>query len=100
METFNRAVDSEKLESLAFEAENPIVVRVSSFSFHRGALEDETGNGGGFVFDARNLPNPGREDCFKTLTGKDAPVADYLSQQESVQQFLSQRDVPGGCQRQ
>jgi aminoglycoside/choline kinase family phosphotransferase len=89
METFQRAVDSEKLESLAFEAENPIVVRVSSFSFHRGALEDETGNGGGFVFDARNLPNPGREDCFKTLTGKDAPVADYLSQQESVQRFLS-----------
>ena len=88
METFKRALGSHKLQSLTCAAESPITVRIFSFSFHRGALKDETGNGGGFVFDARNLPNPGREECFKTLTGKDAPVADYLSQQESVQQFL------------
>ncbi len=88
MEAFQRAVDSDKLQGLTFEAENPITVRISSFSFHRGPLQDETGNGGGFVFDARGLPNPGREERFKTLTGKDAPVADYLSQQESVHQFL------------
>ena len=50
--------------------------------------EDETGNGGGFVFDGRSLPNPGREERFKPLTGKDAPVIDYLNQQESVHQFL------------
>jgi aminoglycoside/choline kinase family phosphotransferase len=87
-ETFKRALGSHKLQSLTSAAENPITVRIVSFSFHRGALEDETGNGGGFVFDARNLPNPGREECFKILTGKDAPVADYLSQQESVLQFL------------
>ena len=47
------------------------------------------GNGGGFVFDARSLPNPGREERFKPLTGKDTPVIDYLNQQESVHQFLS-----------
>ena len=28
-------------------------------------------------------------DSFKTLTGKDAPVIDYLNQQESVHQFLA-----------
>ena len=89
VETFRRAVDSDKFQILTPEAENPIAVRIFSFSFHRGALQDETGNGGGFVFDARNLPNPGREECFTTLTGKDQPVADYLSQQESVHQFLS-----------
>ena len=89
METFNRAIDSDQLQGLSARAENPIAVRVFSFSFHRGALQDETGNGGGFVFDARNLPNPGREERFKTLSGKDQPVADYLSQQESVHQFLS-----------
>jgi RNase adaptor protein for sRNA GlmZ degradation len=35
------------------------------------------------------LPNPGREERFKVLTGKDAPVIDYLNQQESVHQFLA-----------
>lgn len=88
MEAFQRAADSEKLQGLTFAANEPITVRISSFSFHRGPLQDETGNGGGFVFDARGLPNPGREERFKTLSGKDAPVADYLSQQESVHQFL------------
>ncbi len=89
METFDRAIDSDKLQGLTSDAENPIAVRISSFSFHRGMLQDETGNGGGFVFDARSLPNPGREERFKALSGKDQPVADYLSQQESVHQFLS-----------
>jgi RNase adaptor protein for sRNA GlmZ degradation len=49
---------------------------------------DESGNGGGFVFDARSLPNPGREERFKTLTGRDAPVIEYLKDQESVYQYL------------
>jgi RNase adaptor protein for sRNA GlmZ degradation len=62
---------------------------VSSFSFHRGPLEDESGNGGGFVFDARALPNPGREERFKRLTGRDAAVMEYLGGQVSVQQFLA-----------
>jgi RNase adaptor protein for sRNA GlmZ degradation len=51
--------------------------------------QDDTGHGGGFVFDVRSLPNPGREERFKALSGKDAPVIDYLNQQESVRQFLS-----------
>jgi aminoglycoside/choline kinase family phosphotransferase len=88
MEAFNSMLASEKLQSIASEADN-LTVRISSFSFHRGWPKDESGNGGGFVFDGRNLPNPGREDRFKTLTGKDAPVIDYLNQQESVHQFLA-----------
>jgi RNase adaptor protein for sRNA GlmZ degradation len=51
--------------------------------------KDESGNGGGFIFDGRSLPNPGREERFKSLTGKDTPVIDYLHQQESVHQFLA-----------
>ena len=64
-------------------------MRIFSFSFRRGMPKDETGHGGGFVFDARSIPNPGREERFKTLTGKDAPVIEYLNQQESVHQFLA-----------
>jgi aminoglycoside/choline kinase family phosphotransferase len=88
MDAFKGMLASEKLQGLASEAEN-LVVRIFSFSFHQGLPKDETGNGGGFVFDGRSLPNPGREERFKTLTGKDAPVIDYLNQQESVHQFLA-----------
>ena len=88
MEAFNSMLASEKLQGLASEADN-LTVRVFSFSFHRGLPKDESGNGGGFVFDGRSLPNPGREERFKALTGKDAPVIDYLNQQQSVHQFLA-----------
>jgi aminoglycoside/choline kinase family phosphotransferase len=85
---FHSMLASEKLQGLAAEADN-LVVRIFSFSFHQGLPKDETGNGGGFVFDGRSLPNPGREERFKSLTGKDAPVIDYLNQQDSVHQFLA-----------
>jgi aminoglycoside/choline kinase family phosphotransferase len=88
MDAFRSMVGSEKLQAVASETEN-LTVRILSFSFHRGLPEDETGNGGGFVFDGRSLPNPGREERFKTLTGKDAAVIEYLNQQESVHQFLA-----------
>lgn len=88
MDAFRSMLASEKLQGLSSEAEN-LVVRIFSFSFHRDLPKDETGNGGGFVFDGRSLPNPGREERFKTLTGKDAPVINYLNQRESVHQFLA-----------
>jgi len=88
MDALRSMLASEKLQSLASEAEN-LIVRICSFSFHRGAPKDEAGHGGGFIFDSRSLPNPGREERFKTFTGKDIPVIDYLNQQESVQEFLA-----------
>ena len=88
MNAFKDMLASEKLQSLATDADN-LVVRIFSFSFHHDMPKDESGNGGGFVFDGRSLPNPGREERFKTLTGKDAPVIDYLNQQEGVHQFLA-----------
>jgi aminoglycoside/choline kinase family phosphotransferase len=88
MAAFNSMLASEKLQGLASEADN-LVVQILSFSFHRGWPKDDSGNGGGFVFDGRSLPNPGREERFKALTGRDAPVVDYLNQQESVHQFFA-----------
>jgi aminoglycoside/choline kinase family phosphotransferase len=90
MEAFKSMVASEKLQGLTSSSEpEKLTVRVFSFSFQRGLPQDESGNGGGFVFDGRSLPNPGREERFKTLTGKDALVIDYFNQQESVHQFLA-----------
>jgi aminoglycoside/choline kinase family phosphotransferase len=85
---FHSMLASEKLQGLASDADN-LVVRIFSFSFHRGLPKDESGNGGGFIFDGRSLPNPGREERFKQITGRDAPVIEYLNQQESVHQFLA-----------
>jgi aminoglycoside/choline kinase family phosphotransferase len=79
---------SEKLQALASSTES-LKVRIFSFSFHREMPVDESGNGGGFIFDARSLPNPGREEQYRALNGKDAAVIDYLSHQASVHQFLS-----------
>ena len=91
MEAFANMVASEKLQGLASEEKSAdrLAVRIFSFSFHKGLPIDDTGNGGGFVFDGRSLPNPGREERFKALTGKDASVIEYLNHQESVHQFLA-----------
>jgi len=88
MDALKSVVGSEKLRSLAPEVEK-LVVRVFSFSYRQGIPRDESGNGGGFVFDCRGLQNPGREERFKTLTGRDAPVIEYLNREDAVHHFLS-----------
>ena len=99
-DAFEKITASEKLRGLAHQghAETSLravsqppqlVVRVFSFSYHQGGPKDETGNGGGFVFDCRSVPNPGREERFKALTGKDAPVIEYLTQQKETHEFFA-----------
>ena len=88
LDALERMSASEKLQSLTTPPAG-LTVRVFSFSFHHAHPKDETGNGGGFVFDARSLPNPGREEQFRQLTGEDAAVIDFLDRHESVREFLS-----------
>jgi len=88
LDALERMSSSEKLQHSAAPSTG-LTVRIFSFSFHHSMPADESGNGGGFVFDARSLPNPGREEQFRSLTGRDQPVIAYLDRQESVHQFLS-----------
>ena len=64
-----------------------LTVRVQSFSFKAAIPQDPSPNGGGFVFDCRALPNPGREPRFRTFTGRDACVQEYLLACPEVHDF-------------
>jgi RNase adaptor protein for sRNA GlmZ degradation len=88
MNAFQGMLASPRLQDLAAPGSG-LIVRIFSFSFHQQMPSDDSGNGGGFVFDARSLPNPGRLDQFKPLTGRDTPVIDYLNQQDQVHQYLA-----------
>lgn len=67
----------------------PLVIKVNSFSYRKGIPVDDSGNGGGFVFDCRGLLNPGRIDEFKMMHGRDKKVMDYIEQQTKMTEFLN-----------
>ncbi len=94
-------VDTSAIRSVRLQAYIKELTRTSntqmtlvfeSFAFKRGVPVDAD-----YVFDVRMLPNPHYEPALRELTGRDAPVADFLSaqtevhaMQQGITQFLEQ----------
>jgi len=79
----------EHFTPLQANEQTPLIVKICSFSYRKGIPQDESGNGGGFVFDCRGILNPGRIQEFKTMHGRDKSVMDYLEQQTRMNEFLN-----------
>ncbi len=98
IKTMPRRHKPEYIETLLHEAlpvfnrqnhENQtLTVNVNSFSYMHGIPDDEAGNGGGFVFDCRALPNPHHELHLREYSGVDMVIADWLGSKPEVSEFL------------
>lgn len=88
MEVFRRLVGSSYLRQFG-DAELNLAVRIQSFSYRNGMPSDDKGHGGGYVFDCRALPNPGKYEQYARLSGTDPEVIAFLEREPAVQRFIN-----------
>lgn len=77
-----------RFEPITANESSKLTIHVNSFSYKKGIPSDQFGNGGGYVFDCRGILNPGRIDEYKTQTGKDKAVQEFLLHKTNMPSFL------------
>jgi UPF0042 nucleotide-binding protein len=73
------------IKSLISAPATQLTLMFESFAFKRGIPVHAD-----YVFDVRMLPNPHYEAALRPLTGRDAPVADWLAEHGAVEKMASQ----------
>lgn len=71
-----------QIKELLDATSSPLTLIFESFAFKRGVPMNAD-----FIFDVRMLPNPHYEPELKPLSGRDAPVAQFLANQPEVAQM-------------
>ena len=85
--TLKRMIELPRLTA-GSASDGRLEVKVASFSFKKGIPYDDSGNGGGYVFDCRSIHNPGKYEPYKKLTGRDEPVIRFLEEDGEIMDFL------------
>ena len=63
-------------------------VHIYSFAYKKGIPADNTGNGGGYVFDCRSINNPGKYEHYRQFNGNDPEVIKFLEDDGEILVFL------------
>ncbi|MEN8156057.1 MAG: RNase adapter RapZ [Bacteroidota bacterium] len=91
LKVFKKLLAAPKLKRFKDKGDrkSTLTVSINSFSYRHGIPKDSSGHGGGYVFDCRVITNPGKLEQYRSLTGKDQPVVNFLDQQDDVSEYLS-----------
>jgi UPF0042 nucleotide-binding protein len=66
-----------------------LMISIYSFGYQKNGLPgNEYGDGGGYVFDCRFLPNPHHDPKLRESTGKDKPIKEFFSDYHPVDIFI------------
>ena len=63
-------------------------VHIYSFAYKKGIPPDDSGNGGGYVFDCRSVNNPGKYEFYRQFNGTDPEVIKFLEDDGEILRFL------------